>query len=108
MQPTITIPKDWNYLCFTFGDRTQQGIIIGFEYYAEDSFLAERYGSGWRYSVIPHKNSDELLHYHESQIKPLSPEELSSQIIAEIDCHQQQIDVRKQQLLMVRRGSING
>ncbi|MBD6620774.1 hypothetical protein FNW02_34705 [Komarekiella sp. 'clone 1'] len=89
MQPTITIPKDWDYPRYTFGQRTQQGIIVSLEYYTKDSFLAERYGSGWRYSVTPHKNSEELLHYHQEQIQPLSQAELSAQIITEIDAHQQ-------------------
>jgi hypothetical protein len=48
---------------------------------------AERYGNGWRYSVIPHKNSDELLHYHQEQTQQLPPEELRVQIQTEIDEH---------------------
>ncbi|MBD2473241.1 hypothetical protein [Nostoc sp. FACHB-145] len=31
MQPTISIPKHWDYPSFTFGQRTQQGLIIGLE-----------------------------------------------------------------------------
>ncbi|MBW4617441.1 MAG: hypothetical protein KME21_30335 [Desmonostoc vinosum HA7617-LM4] len=108
MQPTISIPKHWEYPRFSLGQRTQQGIIIGFEYYPQDSFLAERYGNGWRYSVMTHRNSEDLLHYHSEQIQQLSLEELSSQIQAEIDEHQQQIDALKQQLVVVTKGSING
>ncbi|MBN4003362.1 MAG: hypothetical protein HWQ58_16745 [Nostoc sp. LPT] len=63
---------------------------------------------GWRYSVIPDKNSEELLHYHEEQIQQLSPEELQAQIQAEIDEHQQQIDALKQQLAAVARGRTDG
>jgi len=105
MQLTISIPKNWDYPRFTFAQRTQQGFIIGMEYYAKDSFLAQRYSSGWRYSVITHNNSEDLLHYHEEQIQQLSPEELRSQIRAEINDHQQQIDVLKQQLAAVIGGA---
>ncbi|WP_193199659.1 hypothetical protein [Nostoc sp. MG11] len=108
MQPVILIPKHWEYPRFALEERTKQGIIIGFEYYAKDSFLAERFGNGWRYSVTPHKNSEELLHYHQEQIQPLSPEELQAQITAEIDAHQQQIDILRQQLTDVAGGYTNG
>jgi hypothetical protein len=53
MQPTITIPKGWEYPRFTLGERTKQGIIVGIEYYPADSQLAHEYGQGWRYSVMP-------------------------------------------------------
>ncbi|MBW4566087.1 MAG: hypothetical protein KME32_34450 [Mojavia pulchra JT2-VF2] len=108
MQPMITIPKGWEYPRFILGERTKQGIIVGLEYYAQDSFLAEEYGQGWRYALMPHKNSQDLLHYQEHQIKTLSRQELFSQITAEIDAHQQQIDVLKQQLAAVTGGSTNG
>ncbi|MEH2377386.1 MAG: hypothetical protein V7K27_00530 [Nostoc sp.] len=28
----------------------------------------------WRYALMPNKNSDELFHFQENQIKPLSPQ----------------------------------
>jgi hypothetical protein len=31
MQPTISIPKHWDYPRFTFGQRTQQGVILGMD-----------------------------------------------------------------------------
>ena len=68
MQPTISIPQHWGYPRFALEQRTQQGFILGMKYYAKDSFLAQTYGSGWRYSVIPNTNSEELLHYHSEQI----------------------------------------
>lgn len=108
MQPTISIPKNWEYPRFTFSDRIQQGIIVGMEYYVKDSFLADKYDNGWRYSVTPHKNSDELLHYHEEQIQQLSPEKLQAQTIAEIGEHQQQIDVLMQQLADVKGSRTDG
>ncbi len=63
---------------------------------------------GWRYALMPHKNSDELFHFQESQIKPLSAQELFSQIRAEIDFYQSQIAILQQQLFALTGGSTNG
>ncbi len=98
MQPTISIPRHWGYPRFALEQRTQQGIILGLEYYPNGIELAEQFGDGWRYALMPHKNSDELFHFQESQIQPLSPQELLSQITAEIDFYQHQINILTQQL----------
>jgi prefoldin subunit 5 len=58
--------------------------------------------------VMPDKNSDELFHFQENQIQPLTPEELFSQITAEIDFYQQQITILQQQLAVLTGGSTNG
>jgi hypothetical protein len=63
---------------------------------------------GWRYALMPNKNSDELFHFQENQIQLFSPQELFSQIRAEIDFYQQQIGIRQQQLLAITEGRING
>ncbi len=57
---------------------------------------------------MPDKNSDELFHFQENQIQPLTPEELFSQITAEIDFYQQQITILQQQLAVLTGGSTNG
>jgi hypothetical protein len=108
MQPTISIPKHWEYPRFTLGQRTQQGIILGFDYYLPNTQLAYQFGSGWRYALMPHKNSDELFHFQENQIQPLSPQELLLQITAEIDFYQHQINILTQQLAALTGGSTNG
>jgi hypothetical protein len=74
MQPTISIPQHWGYPRFSLEQRTQQGIILGFYYYPSGTELAEQFGDGWRYVLMLNKNSDELFHFQESQIKPLSPQ----------------------------------
>ncbi|WP_225912775.1 hypothetical protein [Nostoc flagelliforme] len=56
---------------------------------------------------MPKKNSDELFHFQENQIQPLSPQELFSQIRAEIDFYQQQIAILQQQLAVVTGGFTN-
>ncbi|MBW4617700.1 MAG: hypothetical protein KME21_31825 [Desmonostoc vinosum HA7617-LM4] len=108
MQPTISIPNNWDYPRFTFGQRTQQGIIIGCEYYPADTLLAHEYGNSWRYAVLIDKNSEEVRHYFDDQIQTLSLAELRAQIIAEIDEHTQQIDALKQQLAAVTGGRTDG
>ncbi|MBD2472001.1 hypothetical protein [Nostoc sp. FACHB-145] len=108
MQPTITIPKHWDYPRFTFDQRTQQGIILGLEYYPADTQLAYEYGHGWRYIVMPHKYSDEVRHYSDHQLQTLSVAQIQAQIQVEIKQHQQQIKVLQQQLMAITGGSTDG
>jgi hypothetical protein len=108
MQPTISIPQHWDYPRFALEQRTQQGIILGLHYYPNGTELAEQFGDGWRYALMPHKNSDELFHFQENQIQALSPQELFHQITADIEFYQQQINTLKQQLAAVTGGSTNG
>ncbi len=81
MQPTISIPKHWAYPRFALDQRTKDGIILGLYYYPNGTELAEQFGHGWRYALMPNKNSDELFHFQEFQIQPLTPEELLHQIV---------------------------
>jgi hypothetical protein len=108
MQPTISIPKHWAYPRFALEQRTKDGIILGLQYYPSGTELAEQFGDGWRYALMPNKNSDELFHFQENQIQPLTPEELFSQITAEIDFYQQQINILNRQLAAITGGSTNG
>ncbi|MBD2498817.1 hypothetical protein [Nostoc sp. FACHB-280] len=101
MQPTISIPQDWEYPRFIFGQRTQQGIVIGLEYKPANTQLAHEYGNSWRYTVLPDKHSDEVHHYSEDQLQTLSIAEIQQQLQAEIDEHQQQIKVLQQQLTAI-------
>ncbi|QFS52292.1 hypothetical protein [Nostoc sphaeroides] len=107
MLPTISIPKHWDYPRFALEQRTQQGIILGLQYYPSGTELAEQFGHGWRYALMSRKNSDELFHFQENQIQPLTPEELFSQIRAEIEFYQQQITILQQQLAVVTGGFTN-
>ncbi|WP_373526354.1 hypothetical protein [Nostoc sp.] len=107
MQPTIPIPQHWAYPRFALEQRTKQGIILGLQYYPNGTELAEQFGGGWRYALMPKKNSDELFHFQESQIKPLSPQELFSEITAEIEFYQQQINILNRQLAAMTGGITN-
>ncbi|MBD2248122.1 hypothetical protein [Nostoc sp. FACHB-888] len=108
MQPTIAIPQHWGYPRFALDQRTQQGLILGLYHYPSGTELAEQFDTGWRYVLMPNKNSDEISYLQENQIQPLSPEELFSQIRAEIDFYQQQINILNRQLTVLTRGTNNG
>ncbi|MHC5917074.1 MAG: hypothetical protein ACYTXE_40255 [Nostoc sp.] len=56
---------------------------------------------------MPNKNSDEISYLKEDQIKPLTPEELFSEITAEIKFYQQQISILQQQLAVLTGGFTN-
>ncbi|MHC5862153.1 hypothetical protein [Nostoc sp.] len=108
MKATISIPQHWAYPRFTLEQRTEQGTILGLYYYPLGTELAEQFDEGWRYVLMPNKNSDEISYLQENQIQPLSPEELFSQIRAEIDFYQSQIAILQQQLFALTGGSTNG
>jgi hypothetical protein len=108
MKPTISIPQHWGYPRFALDQRTEQGIILGLYYYPSGTELAEQFDNGWRYVLMPNKNSDEIAYLQENQIQPLSPQELFTQITAEIDFYQQQISILKRQLTVLTRGANNG
>jgi hypothetical protein len=108
MQPTISIPQHWGYPRFALDQRTEQGTILGLYYYPSGTELAEQFDDGWRYVLMPNKNSDEISYLQENQIQPLSPQEFFTQITAEIDFYQRQISILQQQLAVVTGGSTNG
>jgi hypothetical protein len=108
MQPIISIPQHWAYPRFALEQRTNQGIILGLQYYPIGTELSEQFGNSWRYAVMPNRNSDELFHFQESEIKPLYQQELFSEITAEIDFYQSQIAILQQQLIVITGGSTNG
>ncbi|MDZ8069947.1 MAG: hypothetical protein RMY64_30790 [Nostoc sp. DedQUE08] len=107
MQPTISIPQHWGYPRFNLEQRTQQGIILGLYYYPSGTELAEQFDAGWRYALMPNKNSDEISYLKEDQIQPLTPEELFSEITAEIEFYEQQISILQQQLAVLTGGFTN-
>ncbi|MBD2458323.1 hypothetical protein H6G80_30180, partial [Nostoc sp. FACHB-87] len=98
MEPTISIPPGWHYPRFGFGQRTEHGQIIGLKYYAEDTYLADEYGAGWRYILLLDKHGEDEEHRTEDEINLLSPQELKTTLEAEIQNHQRQIQSLKHQL----------
>lgn len=101
MSPTISIPKGWQYPRFTFGQRTERGVIIGMKYYAEDTYLADEYGAGWRYILLPNKNNEDEEYCIENELELLSPQELKTVLEAEITNHLRQVQLLKHELKAV-------
>ncbi|WP_226889818.1 hypothetical protein [Nostoc sp. MG11] len=83
-------------------------MILGLYYYPNGTELAEQFGDGWQYVLMPNKNSDEISYLQENQIQPLSPQELFTQITAEIDFYQRQIAMLQQQLSILAGEFTNG
>ncbi|MBD2457692.1 hypothetical protein H6G80_26925 [Nostoc sp. FACHB-87] len=101
MEPTISIPPVWQYPRFGFGQRTERGQIIGMKYYAEDTYLADEYGAGWRYILLPNKNTEDDETRIEDDIKLLSPQELKTVLETEINSYLRQIQMLKHELTAV-------
>lgn len=78
------------------------------DYYPKDTYFAKEFGEGWRYSVIPEKHREELYHFLEDEIEPLSPQELQIQITAELEQYQRQIASLQQQLSEIHGGVVHG
>ncbi|MBD2731655.1 hypothetical protein H6G96_36600 [Nostoc sp. FACHB-892] len=108
MKPTISIPQHWGYPRFALDQRTEKGTILGLYYYPSGTELANKFDEGWRYVLMSNKNSDEISYLQENQIQPLSPQELFTQITAEIDFYQQQINILNRQLTVLTKGVNNG
>lgn len=89
---TIHLPPHWTPPKFTFGDRTKQGVIVGMEKLANQ----------WRYALLPDKSEDDIEHLMESEITPLSLEEITSEIEAEIQNHQQMLTALKSELASLK------
>ncbi|WP_414546388.1 hypothetical protein [Nostoc sp. CCY0012] len=98
MQVTITIPRGWGYPCFTFGQRTKQGIVVGIEYIPTDSLIAKEGGGGWQYGLLPDKNSKDIIYLPEEKIQQLSPKESEEEILNEIDAYLNEVAILQAQL----------
>ncbi|MFN6565299.1 MAG: hypothetical protein RMY28_036610 [Nostoc sp. ChiSLP01] len=101
MEPTISIPKGWQYPRFTFGQRTERGQIIGMKYYAKDTYLADEYGGGWRYILLADKNREDEEYCIEDELELLSPQELKTVLEAEISNNLRQVELLKHELKAV-------
>lgn len=91
---------------YRIGDRVKQGLIIGLENYPHDSYLCQKYGAGWRYTMLPDKAEEDLNHYFEPEITLLSPQQLKTQIEAEINQCQQQLEILQTELAIAANSII--
>lgn len=107
MEPTISIPQGWQYPRFSFGQRTEQGVIIGMKHYSDDTFLANEYGEGWRYVVLRDKNTEDEEHHLENELKLLTPQELRAEIEVEIEKCLRQIELLNYELKAIPVNAVN-
>jgi hypothetical protein len=107
MEATISIPKGWKYPHFTLGQRTEQGLIIGFKYYHNDSFLAHEYGEGWHYIITLNSDSKNEETILENELQQLTPLELKTLLEAEIKKRLYQIELLTYELKAIPRTLIN-
>lgn len=95
----IAIPSDWDLPKFNkLGTLTQQGVIMGMQYYALGTKLAYSYKPGWRYYISRSPMCDDADLLDESEINLLHPNELRSEIEAEIQFHLSKIASLREQL----------
>ncbi|MBD2535632.1 hypothetical protein H6G97_42160 [Nostoc flagelliforme FACHB-838] len=98
MQPTITLPRGYGIPKFYVGQRTQQGKVIGIEVLPHDSVVAENCGSGYRYLVMVSRHTEEIKYLESDQITPLSPSEVETEILEEVDYYLTQLVLLQSEL----------
>lgn len=98
MQFTITIPRGWGHPKYTLGQRTEQGMIIGFEFIPDSSLIANEGVKGWQYALLPSNKSADIVYLPEKEVKPLSAKESKEEILNEIDEHLNQVAILQAQL----------
>ncbi|MCC5640266.1 hypothetical protein LC593_31425 [Nostoc sp. CHAB 5844] len=94
---SITIPSYWTQPKYSLGPRTQQGIIVGLQYYPNSETYDWSNGS-WRYAVADCHDCLEVVHLDEEKIQLLSPQQLQIQIQEEIQIYQSKIDALNEQM----------
>ncbi|MBN3951949.1 MAG: hypothetical protein HWQ38_37985 [Nostoc sp. NMS7] len=97
---SISMPHDWTPPKYHFGQWVKQGLIIGCTYYHAGSKPAYQYQQTWRYCVLPDVQADaeDIKYFTESEITPLTPEQLLTKIQDEIDFHHGRIAALSKQL----------
>src|SRR5690349_19293160 len=99
MQPTITLPRGYGRPKFAIGQRTTLGKIIGIQQTISDDILnACRCGQLLEYTVLTNNREHPLIKVYESDMQPLTPEEIQAQILAEIDAHMMQLAILQEEL----------
>ena len=99
-QLSICIPSDWTLPKYYFGQWVKEGLIVGCTYYPAGSKAAYQYKQIWRYCLLGNLLSDaeDIKYLTESEITPLTSEELLAKIQAEIDFHHGRIAALSKQL----------
>ncbi len=99
----MKIPESWTQPKYGLGQRTKQGMIIGFFHCPDYTTMSYKLDYKWHYSVIEHPldSYDKVLYYDESEIEPLPQEELRAQIQQEIDFHTTRLEILTKEALFL-------
>jgi hypothetical protein len=100
-QQTIVIPEDWSTPKYQLGQWIKQGLIVGIEYYLPGSFRGNKYGAGWVYWVMPHRDSEDTESWGEESVKPLTENDLRELIEKEANSHNIKLAALTEQLKLV-------
>ena len=92
---------------YRIGDRVKQGLIIGLECCPPGSYLARTYSNQWRYTLLLDRTEEDLEYIYEPSIKPLSPQQIKSQIQSEINLCKQQLDALQCELADLAAGQLS-
>ncbi|QKQ75587.1 hypothetical protein [Nostoc sp. TCL240-02] len=98
-QKFIAIPSVYKQPKYRFGQMVKQGRIIGMEYYPPDLVKITDETEEWRYWLL--ENDEEILDLNmlaESEIEPLTSEELQAVVKDEIEFHQRSIAALREQI----------
>ena len=100
-QKFIIIPSVYKEPKYRFGQLVKQGLIIGMEYYPPNLKIATEKDEEWHYWILEEETdeSTNLNMFTESEIEPLSLEDLQALVKDEIEFHQRSIAALKDQLL---------
>lgn len=98
-QKFIAIPNVYPQPKYRFGQIVKQGRIIGMEFFPPDMKISDGEDEKWHYWVSEDEDSLGLKQFSETEIEPLTAEELQTLVKDEIDFHNSCIAVLKEQLL---------
>ncbi|KYC42081.1 hypothetical protein WA1_18945 [Scytonema hofmannii PCC 7110] len=101
-QQTIVIPEEWTAPKYQLGQWIKQGLIVGIEYYLPNSFRGNKYGAGWIYWVMPHKDSEDTETWSEESVKPLTEADLQEMIQKEVNSCNTKIAALTEQLELIK------
>lgn len=98
----LPLPPGWKLPKYNFGDRVKQGLVIGLCAYPADSYPGRVYGTEWKYTILPDKAEEDLEYFSESELEPLSGEELKAQIEEEIRQHKEALTALQGEMTRVK------
>ncbi|MFK0731527.1 MAG: hypothetical protein ACIWVG_10255 [Gloeotrichia echinulata HAB0833] len=103
----VNIPNHWTSPKYSLGQRTKQGVIVGFQYYLFENLLTPERDGSWRYAVLTGTEDEQVEYVKESGIELLSAEELRWEVENDLDFCQRKILNLQQQLKAIEKSALN-